>query len=191
MSSDRTKQICLWMNTYIYIYICVCIYIYIYRERERALKINKVGLKPIDTQTAVHRKLQFILRSIFSFILFLSYHEFIAKSLIDEIKLDNSTNCYEFLFFNLPVITSSFLPKHHYVFTSGPFHRQYLQRIVYCACWTFIWNLFDRILDKIFWNESHFIWFIKFNITFLWMNWNILYSFKIYFNSYTTFFVKD
>ena len=30
MSSDRTKQICLWMTIYIYMYIYVCVYIYIY-----------------------------------------------------------------------------------------------------------------------------------------------------------------
>ena len=30
MSSDRTKQICLWMTIYIYIYIHIYIYIYIY-----------------------------------------------------------------------------------------------------------------------------------------------------------------
>ena len=34
MSSDRTKQICLWMTIDIYIYI-LYIYIYIYRERDR------------------------------------------------------------------------------------------------------------------------------------------------------------
>ena len=32
MSSDRTKQICMWMT------ICVCVSIYIYRERERVMR---------------------------------------------------------------------------------------------------------------------------------------------------------
>ena len=36
MSSDRTKQICLWMTIYIYIYIYSCIYRL--RERKRALE---------------------------------------------------------------------------------------------------------------------------------------------------------
>ena len=42
MSSDRTKQICLWMTIYIYIYI----YIYVCVRWTKA--IRKIGMYPLD-----------------------------------------------------------------------------------------------------------------------------------------------
>ena len=47
MSSDRTKQICLWMTIYVYIYMYIYIYIYgnICNPRFHALRIHQTELK--------------------------------------------------------------------------------------------------------------------------------------------------